>query len=372
MGRSALASVMTAPHSCEVRELPVPPVETDAAWLRVEAAGICGSDLRFYAAQAAERILGHENVGVISEIGPTASERWGVGEGDRVVVEEYLPCGHCDFCRGRDFRLCDECDPFMHQEAARFGTTPLSVAPGLWGGFAQYLYLPPRAVLHKVDRMAPWRHLSMSLPIGNGFEWAYFEGGTGPGQTIVILGPGQQGLGCVLAAREAGAGEIVVFGLPRDHERLEVARALGADEAFALSGDEAVEALATLTNGELADVVIDTAAGSTETVLTGIKMLRKKGKLLVPTARPEGIDKLPLGALTSKCLTLRGVRGHSFESVEMAIDLIASGRYPLERMATHAFGVEDVDLGIRYVAGEGPDSTVHVSICPWGEDKHAG
>jgi threonine dehydrogenase-like Zn-dependent dehydrogenase len=357
--------VVTGPGSCEVRELAVPDLPDDAALLRVEAAGICGSDVRMFAAEGRERILGHENYGVIAEIGRVAKERWGVTEGDRVAVEEYLPCGHCAFCRGRDFRLCDECDPHLHAEPMRFGSTPVATAPGLWGGFSQYLYLHPRSILHKVTAQAPARQLAMALPIGNGFEWAYFYGGVGPSKTVVVYGPGQQGLGCVVAAKEAGADCIIVIGRPRDAERLAVAEALGADHTTTAEGDAAVEEVRRVTNGEMADVVLDTAAGSTATVVSGIKMLRKQGRLLCPTAMPEGIEALPLRLLQSKCLSLVGVRGHSFEAVEMAIDLIGSQRYPLEKMTTHSFGLPDVGKAIGYVAGNGPAGAVHLSITPW-------
>ncbi len=365
MSKSSMASVMTAPGECEVRELDVLPIPADAALLRVEAAGICGSDVGMFAAAGRERILGHENVGVIAEIGNIARERWGVSEGDRVAVEEYLPCGHCEFCRGRDFRLCDDCDPHMHAEPMRFGSTPVAVAPGLWGGFSQYLYLHPRSILHKITGDAPWRHLSMALPIGNGFEWAYFYGGVAPSKTVVVIGPGQQGIGCVMAAKEAGASCIIVIGRPRDAERLQVAKELGADHILMLEGQEAVEEVRRLTNGEMVDIVLDTAAGSSSTVISGLQMLRKQGRYLCPTAVPEGISNLPLKLIQSKCLSLVGVRGHSFEAVEMGLDLITSRRYPLEKMATHSFGLEDVGKAIGYVAGNGPKGAVHLSICPW-------
>lgn len=365
MINTSWASVVTGPGSCEVRELAIPALPGDAALLRIDAAGICGSDVAMFASEGRERILGHENYGMIAQIGEVAKRRWGVSEGDRVAVEEYLPCGHCQFCRGREFRLCDECDPFMHAEPTRFGSTPVAVGPGLWGGFSQYLYLDSRSILHKVAANAPARQLAMALPIGNGFEWAYFYGGVGPSKKVVVFGPGQQGLGCVLAAKEAGAACIIVIGRSRDAQRLEVAKELGADHTLMLDGDEAVEEVRRISNGEMVDVVMDTAIGTTETVVTGLKMLRKQGRLVCPTAAPEGISNLPLKLIQSRCLTLMGARGHSFESVEMAIDLIGSGRYPLEKMTTHSFGLNDVAKAIGYVAGEGPESALHLSICPW-------
>lgn len=247
----------------------------------------------------------------------------------------------------------------------RFGSTPIAIAPSLWGGFSQYLYLHPRSILHRIDGDAPWRHLAMALPIGNGFEWSYFYGGAGPSKTVVIIGPGQQGIGCALAAKVVGAETVIMFGRPRDAQRLRAAEVLGVDHAIVAENDEAVAFVHQVTNGEMADLVVDTAAGSTATVLPGLQMLHKQGRYVCPTGASEGIRELPIKLIQSKCLSLIGARGHSFEAVEMALDLITSGRYPLEQMATHAFGLEHVEQAISYVAGNGPPEAVHLSICPW-------
>lgn len=362
------ASVVTAPGVSEVMELPVPDVGDDAGLLRVEAAGICGSDVGLYARRGEQpRILGHENVGTIVRLGEAAARRWGVAVGDRVAVEEYLPCGHCDWCRGRDFRLCDECDAFSNASPKRFGSTPIAESPGLWGGYSEYLYLDPRTIIHKVPAGCTPRELAMALPLGNGFEWAYFAGGAGPGKTVVVFGPGQQGLGCVLAAKEAGAECVILIGLERDAERLEIGKALGADITVQAGGDGAVAAVDRVTHGGLADVVIDTAAGSSATVLPGLRMLRKQGRLLLPTGDPAGIEDLPVRQITSKCIRVQGVRGHSFEAVELAIALIAAKRRPLELMSTHTFGLDQVDTGLRYMAGDGPRSALHLTVCPGGD-----
>src|SRR5580693_4772424 len=106
MTDTILAAVKTGSETTELRELRVPEIPVDGALMRVEAAGVCGSDPGAYRSQRADCIMGHENAGTVVKIGAVASRRWGLEEGDRVAVEEYLPCWHCEHCLAGDFRLC--------------------------------------------------------------------------------------------------------------------------------------------------------------------------------------------------------------------------------------------------------------------------
>ena len=197
MTKSSLAAVMLSPRQTELRELPLPDVPLDAGLLRVLATGICGSDWPKYLSEKfSPCILGHEIVGIVEKLGSAARDRWGVEEGDYVALEEYLPCGHCEYCRTGEYRSCLETD-FLESGSIRYGSTRLDVPPGLFGGYSQYLYLHPRSVLHKIPAGIPPHIAAMALPLGNGFQWAHLDGDAGPGKTIVVIGPGQQGFGCI-------------------------------------------------------------------------------------------------------------------------------------------------------------------------------
>lgn len=360
------AAVTLAAGATELRTVAVGELPPDAGLLRLEAAGICGSDVHAYrSSRGWPRVLGHENVGTIAWLGPLAGERWGVAVGDRVLLEEYLPCGSCARCREGNFRSCYATDASANQGALRYGSTRIDVEPGLWGGYAEYLYLHPRSVLHRVPPEIPPREAVLTLPISNGIQWAGLDGQAGPGQAVVVLGPGQQGLGCVIGAREAGAAHVVVAGLARDGERLALARELGADRTVDVEHEDLVEVVRERTGGEMADLVVDTAAGNDQTVAAALEVLKKHGRLLLPTGASEGLTNFPIARLSRRCLTLRGVRGHSYRAVELALSVIASGRYPVHRLSTHCFGLADVDRALRTAAGEDGEAAIHVTVDPW-------
>jgi threonine dehydrogenase-like Zn-dependent dehydrogenase len=366
VAEQVLAAVQTGPEQTELRELPLPEVEVDAALLRVESAGVCGSDVGAYKRFGkGPRILGHENVGTIARAGSAFARRWGVKEGDRVAIEEYLPCGHCDLCLRGEFRHCLATDVHASPDALRYGNTPVSTAPGLWGGYSQYLYMPPATVLHKVPEHVPTDQAAMALPLGNGVQWAVIEAQAGPGKSIVILGPGQQGLGCVLAAKSAGADLVILVGLARDERRLEVGRQLGADATILADTQDVRERVQAITAGQGVDAAVDTtSAPSADMVPLMIDLVkRKEGRIVVQSIGPT-VPDFPLEKVARKYITIKCCRGHSYASVELALQRIASGKYPLEQMCTHTFDLNGVDLAIKSTGGVGLPGAIHVTVRP--------
>jgi threonine dehydrogenase-like Zn-dependent dehydrogenase len=368
MGEQVLAAVRTGPGRTELREFPMPDIPDDGALLRVEVAGICGTDVKMYAKPpfADPVIMGHENVGVIARAGRTFAERQGVREGDRVFVEHYVGCMRCEWCRIGEYRHCELTDWRTNPDARRYGYTTSDNPYHLWGGFAQYLYLPWNAVLHKIPAGVSPELAGIATPLSNGIEWALFSAGVGYDSTVLIQGPGQQGLAQTVACKQAGASLIIVTGTSRDRARLELAKRLGADAVIDVQAEDPRDQIRELTAGKGVDIVLDCTSGAgTAPVLLGIDALKRREGTLLIQGELAAFPDFPVKKVTEKSITIRSARGHSFRACELAVKQLASGRFPLQELATHRFGLSDVDRAVRAVGGEVGEDVVHVSLLPW-------
>jgi threonine dehydrogenase-like Zn-dependent dehydrogenase len=349
----ARALVLTALGKLEPAELPLPILGDDDGLLRVEAAGICGSDYQQFRGNlpgvgaVLPVIPGHEIVGRVERVGPQAARRWGVSAGDRVVLEEVL-------------HLPGASAPRVYGL-----TIPVTEAPGLWGGYAEYVYLHPRAVLHRVPAGVSAEDAALFVPIANGIRWGAHVPGTRAGDTVVVLGPGQQGLGCVVGALSAGAARVIITGRARDARRLALARELGAHEALDVDACDAVARVAELTGGRGADVVIEASAEATEPVRQAIEMARPGGTVVLGGLKAGAAVELVTDRIVLKQLRVQGVGGHDSASVAAALELIASRRFPLERLRTHHFPLARAEHAVRVVGREieGEDP-IHVTLVP--------
>ncbi len=370
MADQVLAAVRTGPSRTELREFPMPAIPADGALLKVEVAGICGTDVKMYAHPVIEApvIMGHENVGVIVEAGPQFVARQGLREGDRVFVEHYVACYRCEWCRLGEYRHCELTDWRTNPDARRYVYTSCENPYHLWGGFAQYMYLPWNAVLHRVPDNVSDEEAGIVTPLSNGIEWALYDCGVGFMSTVVIQGPGQQGLSQVVACKQAGASLIIVTGTARDAARLELAMMLGADHVVDVQNEDALARVLEITGGKGVDVVLDCTAGAgAAPVLLGIDALKRRAGTLLVQGELAAFPDFPLKKLTEKAITIKSARGHGYRAVELAIAQLASKRFPLHLLTTHEYGLKDVDTAIRAVGGEVGDGVIHVSLLPWQE-----
>lgn len=362
MKRTSLAAVATGVQTTELQEFSLPPLADDSGLLRIETVGVCGSDVSYYKKLQSPRILGHHIVGFIEQIGETAAARWGVKAGDRVALEEYIPCGQCTFCRTGMYRSCKTTDP--RAGGIRYGATPADLSPSLWGGFSEYMYLHPNSVLHPMPAHVPPEEAALTLPLANGFEWISLQGGVGPGKTVVIQGPGQQGLACTLAAKAAGADCVIVTGRTTSMKRLELSKRLGADHIVNIQTEDLETRVREITGGKMADVVIDVTSGGTEPITSSIAIAGRGSTVLFGAYKYRKVPEFDIDMIVTKTLKLIGVRGHSYQSVKMAVDFIASGKFPLSIMNSHDYPLEETDMALRTAGGEGEPNPLLVTVSP--------
>jgi threonine dehydrogenase-like Zn-dependent dehydrogenase len=357
----SLAMVQTGVRKLEPRDVPIPAIDDESALLRIEACGICGSDYEQYEGLLRTPmpvIPGHEPLGVIEQIGDAAARRWDVDVGDRVAVETMLSCRFCSACLGGRYHLCDQRRIYSY--------IPLSEPPGLWGAYAEYMFVHRNSVVHKIDRALDASTAVMFNPLGAGFRWAVEMPRTGPGDTVLILGPGQRGLASVIACREAGADQILVTGLAADARKLALALEFGADRAIDVDNEDALARVRELTGGRGADVVVDVSSYSTAPVAQALDFVRPGGRVVL--AGVKGFKPIPdfvSDKIVMKEISLMGAIGVTSTGYRSAIRLLEARRHPVEKMHTHDFALRDAELAIRTLAREIPgDESIHSCLVP--------
>lgn len=359
--RTAFAMVQTERRKLEPRDVPIPDIDEDSALLRIEACGICGSDYEQFEGvlrTPMPAIPGHEPLGIIEKIGDRAAARWKVDVGDRVAVETMLSCRHCEPCLGGSYHLCESRRIYSY--------IPLSEPPGLWGAYAQYMYLAPNTIVHKVDKALPPEIAVIFNPLGAGFRWAVELPKTRPGDCVVVLGPGQRGLASVIACREVGAGTIIVTGLEADSRKLALAREYGADHTIDVDNEDAKTRIREITAGRGADVVVDVTSYATKPVAEALSYVRPGGTIVLAGVKGyKPVEGFISDIIVMKEITIQGAIGVTSSGYKAAIRLLESRKIAFEKMHTHDFKLEEAELAIRTLAREIPDDeSIHSCLIP--------
>ena len=358
----ARAAVQVDDRRIELWTLPVPDeLGEDEALLAVEGNGMCGSDWDQYNGRIGQRsrypcIDGHETVGRIARIGAAASERLGVDVGDRIALESTRACGTCGPCLNGSWLHC--------ANRMIYGLTSVRDAPGLNGGYAEYLVLRSNTRVYPLPAALSIEDAVFFNPLGSGFDWAVRLAGTQVGDTVLILGPGQRGLACAIAAREAGAARIIVAGRGRRPWKLDLARELGATHTINTDIASVVDVVREVTGGAMADCAIDTSPEVAKPVEDCIASLRSEGTLVLTATKNEIVSGF-VEQIIAKALTVRGAYSVSDWAKRQAIRVLSAGTYDLSGLHTHTMPIDDLDLAMRILGGEVPDeAALHITVTP--------
>ena len=336
------AAIQTGLRQIEVRDVPEPAIAEGSALVQVRAAGICGSDLHPYRERAESQTLpdGHEVAGEVSYLPP--DYRGPIRVGDLVAVDTIClgrACGACAICRaGQPFHC-----PRRHD------------LPSPGGGFAEVIRRRAAGLFRLPDEVtAEQGALVEPLAVGvHAIRWSRMQ----PGATVVIIGAGTIGLTTLLAARALGAGAVHL--LARHPQQAALAEDLGATTVLRGDGTEAIEQVRALTGGMGADLVVETVGGHGDTVNLAWGLARPQGTVAVLGLFSERvpIDLMrpvmrEVWATFPICYGVIDGR-HDFD---LAIQLIAEGRAPVERLVTHRFSLEAAAEAFRVAADKSTGS----------------
>ncbi|MDA8158016.1 MAG: alcohol dehydrogenase catalytic domain-containing protein, partial [Deltaproteobacteria bacterium] len=300
--------------------------------MKVEASGICGSDvIEWYRRDKVPLVLGHEVTGVIVETGKNVKK---YKAGDRICAAHHVPCNICKYCLSGHQTVCET-----------IRTTNFDP-----GGFSEYLRLPEINVQNGIYLLPD----SVSFEEGTFIEplACVVRGqrlaGVKPADTVIVFGSGLSGLLHISLLRATGASKIIAVDI--NDKRLEYAKRFGADYTYNAK-DLSMDAIKDINEGFLADIVI-LSTGADGAILQGLKSVRRGGTVLFFGAADEGA-KLPLSIneiFWRTEVTLLSSYAGSILDHRTALELIRSGRINVKDMITDRFPLEDIAKGFELTA----------------------
>ncbi len=320
------------PGETELRDVPVPEIGDDDLLIKVEAAGVCGSDIAFDDGGHKEIlnppvILGHEFSGMVCKVGKNVT-KWKVG--DRVMSDNTGEvCGECYACNTADFLSCPE----------RKG-----IGYGMDGGFTNYVKIlgktlarVPHSLMRIPDCMS-YEEAAIMDPACNGYMAVVQEAKVMPGDFVAVFGIGALGLFSIQAARAAGAAKIIAIALSSDGEaRFEMARHCGATHVIKSDLEDAVAVARETTRGEGCSCVVD-AAGVNVIMPTMLGIVRTAGIIV-----KIGYDHHPYGKsldpFIDGAIALKGHFGYDWVSWRNVANLVEAGKFDLKCMISHKMKV---------------------------------
>ncbi|WP_025159145.1 zinc-dependent alcohol dehydrogenase [Leifsonia aquatica] len=355
--RTTRQIVFTSPGVIETAESPLPAPGADDLLVRIALVGVCATDLHLLAGHIGDPfplVPGHEFVGEVAAIGEAAARRRGLAVGDHIAVEMLLPCQTCARCREGRYNLCEADDPAGGASHGRqLGVNiPRTVAPGLWGGYAEHLLAPREAIVHRLPTDLPWSRAVLVEPLAVAHR-ALARARVAPGEDVVVVGPGPVGLLAAAAARSAGAGRVVVVGTRPS--RLALAERFGADATVDARGSDPVAAVRAALGGGLADAVIE-IAGVASAQQQAVRLVRRGGRVVLAGACGADVH---VGFRADEDLLTREIdllpSFLSASGFEPAIRMLERGAFPFDDLVTHRFGLDEVETAFRVIGGREDD-----------------
>jgi threonine dehydrogenase-like Zn-dependent dehydrogenase len=357
MTETMQAVVVHGPGDYRLERVPVPDPRPGELLVKVEAVGICASDLKCYhgavkywgdetrrATTDRNVIPGHEFVGIVAHVDDWGRQHFGVEIGDRVTSEQIVPCWQCRFCLRGQYWMCAPHRIYGFNRATH-------------GAMAEYMIYPADALVHKVSHDLPPAHAAFAEPLSCALH-AVERAAISFEDVVVVAGCGPIGLGMIAGARAKSPAHVIALDLQAD--KLDIALACGADTVINVATQDAAAIVRDMTGGYGADVYLD-ATGHPSAVRQGLDMLRKLGTYVEYGV--FGSDVTVDWSIISddKELDVRGAHlgPHCWPA---AITMLESGALPMERICTHQLPLTEFKKGLDLV-GSATES-IKVSMLP--------
>ena len=330
MPETMKAVVYHAPGDVRVERVPVPPCGAGELRVKIDACAVCGSDLKSFKA-GNPRIkppltMGHEFTGIVETVGDGVA---GFAPGERIVMATTISCGQCTYCRRGWRNICQDLMPMGF---------------GFDGGMAEFCVVPARAIVNghvvKVPAGVPAEHAALAEPVSCAVN-CMDNCNLAEGDTVVVVGAGPMGLLNLCVAKGSGAGKTILSEV--SPARLEFARQFGPDVLVNSAERDLVEVVLAETDGLGADVAI-VAAPAAAPQASAINLVRKRGTVCLFASLPKGASEITLDSrpLHYGEIRLVGTSDSTAEHVAKAVELIAAGRIPAARIASHILPLDDI------------------------------
>ena len=351
------AAVFAGPHDIHIEEVPIPVCGSTDAIVRVTTTTICGTDSHIWRAEypvAPGRVVGHEPVGVIHELGEAVQ---GYKIGDRVVVGAITPCGTCYFCQRGDLAQCAGYeDSWGLIGGWRLGNSADGVQ-------AEYFRVPyAQANLARIpDELADEEVVFVTDIASTGIS-AVETANVQLGDSVVVFAQGPIGLCATAGARLRGAG--LVIGVDSNPIRLEMAKRMGADEVIDFTQEDVIAKIRSLTGGRGADVAIE-ALGTQATFENCLRSVRPAGtvsslgvysdKVTVP------LEPFVYGIGDVDILTTLCPGGK--QRMTQLMTMVKAGRLDLQQLITHRFSLDEIEAAYDLFSNQ-RDGVIKVIVTP--------
>ena len=337
------AAVLTGIRQVRLEERPEPQARPGWVVVRVESASICGTDSHQYDGRVDTpfpRVPGHDFAGRVEAVGDGVD---GALVGTPVAVKPSLPCGECADCN-----------------AGRLADCGRKRLIGLWsdGCMAEKVAVPQVNLVPRPDGVEDWQACLLEpLAVGlNTVDRLQIM----LGETVLILGQGPIGLALTRLCSLSGAGRLIVT--DAREAPFAVSRAYGATECLNVTETDVVPAVAGLTGGAGADIVIETSGFPASSAIV-LDVVRKEGKV-AHIGWANDLPPLPVIPIMAKTLTVFGVGGNGGRGqYERSIELVRSGRIDLGPMVTHRFALDDIAAAFETAASKA-EGAIKVVVRP--------